>query len=338
MQAKLQAIAAAEPVWARLPRHAAPGIAIALVALALLPLVTHDSHVHHVLITIFIYAVMAQSWRLMAGFAGMYSLGHAAFFGLGAYASGVLFTKFGISPWFGGLAGMALSSAWAAIIGLPILRLRSHYFSIATLLMASCLQLFFLRWDDVGAASGLYLPIQRENPWWDMQFHTSKLPYYYIALAVLCACTALIWKLGRSRWGLRLQALRDEPDAAASLGIHVGRHRIVVFMLSAAMMSLAGTLYAQYVMVVDAERVFSAELSTLALLMAVLGGVNTTLGPVLGAAILVPLSEYSRVWWGGTGRSIDLFIYGVLIMAVTLYRPAGLMSLIGEKVQRRGTP
>jgi branched-chain amino acid transport system permease protein len=233
------------------------------------------------------------------------------------------------------MVGMLLSALAAVAIGVPTLRLRGHYFAIATLLIGSSVQIVFQRWDWVGAASGLYVPIERASPWFYLQFHTSKVPYYYLALGAAAGGYLAVWKLRRSRLGFRLQALRDEPDGAASLGIAIARHKVLAFMISAAMMSVAGTFYAQYVLVLDPERLFSAEISIIVLLMTVLGGSGTLWGPALGAAILVPLSEYSRIWFGGTGRTIDLILYGILILLVCMWRPSGILSLLEERIRRR---
>lgn len=289
----------------------------------------------HLMIIIFLYALMAQSWNVMAGLSGQISLGHSIFFGMGAYAASVLFAKFGISPWIGLVVGMALSALAAAAIGLPTLRLKGHYFAIATLLIGAGVQIVFSRWEWVGAASGLYIPIERTSPWLSFQFHGAKTPYYFLALAMAGIGYLLVWVLRRSRFGFRLQAVRDEPDAAASLGVAVSGHKVRAFMLSAAMMSVAGTFYAQYVLVLDPERLFSLDISVIVLLMTVLGGSGTLWGPALGAAILVPLSEYSRIWFGGTGRTVDLIVYGILIVLICMYRPRGLLSLIEERLRRR---
>ena len=161
------------------------------------------------------------------------------------------------------------------------------------------------------------------------------MPYYYLTLAAAALGYAVVWMLRRSRLGFRLQAMRDEPEAAASLGIAIARHKVLAFMISAAMMSVAGTFYAQYVLVLDPERLLSAEISIIVVLMTVLGGSGTLWGPALGAAILIPLSEYSRIWLGGTGGTIDLIIYGLLIMAVCMWRPSGILSLFSEGIRRR---
>src|SRR4030095_13836237 len=279
---------------------------------------------------------MAQSWNVVAGFSSQSGLGQGIMFGIGAYSSTVLFAKYGITPWLGLLVGMLLSALAAVAIGVPTLRLRGHYFAIATLLIGSSVQIVFQRWDWVGAASGLYVPINRTAPWFYLQFHTSKVPYYYLALGAAALGYLVVWHLRRSRFGFRLQALRDEPDAAASLGIAVAPHKVMAFMISAAMMSVAGTFYGQYVLVLDPERLLSADISIIVRLMTVLGGSGTLWVPALGAAILIPLSEYSRIWFGGTGRTIDLIVYGLLILAVCMWRPSGILSLFEERIRRRG--
>ena len=330
--------ARAEHLWPRPPLWVmALGTTGAVVLLAF-PFIFQTSFSHHTMILILMYALMAQSWNVVAGFSGQISLGHAIFFGIGAYSSTVLFAKYGVTPWAGLLVGMVIATLAAIAIGVPTLRLRGHYFAIATLLIGSSVQIVFQRWDWVGAASGLYVPINRTSPWFYLQFHTSKVPYYYLALAAAAAGYFVVWRLCRSRFGFRLQALRDEPDAAASLGIAIARHKVMAFMISGAMMSVAGTLYGQYVLVLDPERLFSAEISIIVLLMTVLGGSGTLWGPALGAAILVPLSEYSRIWFGGTGRTLDLIIYGILIMLVCMWRPSGILSLLEERIRRRTRP
>src|SRR5690242_15423155 len=334
-QARMLEAARAEHLWPRPPLWMMALATTGGVALLAFPFIFQTSFSHHTMILILLYALMAQSWNVVAGFSGQISLGQAIFFGIGAYSSTVLFTKYGITPWAGLMVGMLLSALAAVAIGIPTLRLRGHYFAIATLLIGSSVQIVFQRWDWVGAASGLYVPINRTSPWFYLQFHTSKIPYYYLALAAAAGGYFLVWKLRRSRIGFRLQALRDEPDAAASLGIAIARHKVMAFMISGAMMSVAGSLYGQYVLVLDPERLFSAEISIIVLLMTVLGGSGTLWGPALGAAILVPLSEFSRIWFGGTGRTLDLIIYGILIMLVCMWRPSGILSLLEERVRRR---
>jgi branched-chain amino acid transport system permease protein len=334
-RARMLEAAKSERLWPRPPLWSLVlGTAMAAALLGY-PFLFTSPFSHHLLILVLLYALMAQSWNVVAGFSGQISLGHAIFFGIGAYSSSVLFVKYGITPWAGLFVGMFLSGLAAIAIGVPTLRLSGHYFAIATLLIGSSVQIIVQRWDWVGAASGLYVPINRTSPWLSLQFHTSKIPYYYLALGAAAAGYFVVWKLRRSRFGFRLQAVRDEPEAAASIGIAVARHKVLAFMLSAAMMSVAGTFYGQYVLVLDPERLLSTEISIIVLLMTVLGGSGTLWGPALGAGILIPLSEYSRIWFGGTGRTVDLIIYGILILAVCMWRPNGMLSLFNERIRRR---
>lgn len=334
-QSRALGTALEEPVWPA-PPAAFTWLGFALFALlAAYPFIFTDTFSQHLMIMVFLHALMAQSWNVVAGMSGQISLGHAVFFGLGAYASAVLYVKWGITPWIGLIAGMAISALVAAAIGIPTLRLRGHYFAIATLLIGISVQIIFQRWDWIGAASGIFMPIVRGDSWYTLQFHGSKLPYYYLSFGLCIAAFAVVWLLQRRRLGMRLLAVRDEPEAAASLGIDVAWHKVIAFMISGAMMSTAGTFYAQYVLVIDPDRVFSFEISVLALLMVVLGGIGTLWGPALGAAILVPLSEFSRTWFGGTGGTVDLIIYGVLILLICIYQPRGLLVLVTERLRRR---
>jgi len=305
------------------------GLYVSIVlALIAFPHVLNAPFPHHVMIIIFMYALMAQSWNILAGFCGQISLGHAAFFGIGAYSTGYLFFAHQISPWIGMLVGVLLAMLMAVAIGIPTFRLRGHYFAIATLLIGEGVQIFFQRWDLVGAASGIFLPIIRETPLLSFQFHDTKLPYYYIILAFLALACFVVWLLDRSRIGYYFRAIRDEPEAASSLGVNVTRYKSFAFMISAGLMSMAGAFYCQYVLVIDPETVFPLSLSILVVLMAVMGGAGTLWGPIIGAAVLVPLSEVTRIYFGGTGGTLDLMIYGALIVLICIFKPEGLVGAV----------
>jgi len=329
------ASAMAEPL--RAPATFKRRAAYATLALALVafPHVFDSSFLHHVMIILFMYALMAQSWNILAGFCGQISLGHAAFFGVGAYSTGYLFFAYQLSPWIGLGVGVVLAMLLAVAIGIPTFRLRGHYFAIATLLIGEGVQIFFQRWELVGAASGIFLPIVREQAWLNFQFHGTKLPYYYIILAFLALATFVVWRLDRSRIGFYFRAIRDEPEAASSLGVNVTLYKSFAFMISAGLMSMAGAFYCQYVLVIDPETVFPLSMSILVVLMAVMGGAGTLWGPIIGAAVLVPLSELTRIYFGGTGGSLDLMIYGALIVLICIFKPEGLVGTV--KVLRSAT-
>jgi len=322
--------AQAEPLHPPLSGRHKVFSALAAIALVAFPFVFDAPFPQHVMIMIFLYGTMAQSWNIMAGYCGQISLGHAMFFGIGAYSSAFLFTTYQVSPWLGMLLGMVLAMIAAAVVGLPTFRLRGHYFAIATLVIGESVQIIVQRWDFIGAASGIWLPIVRENPWANFQFHESKTPYYFIALGFLIVACLAVRHMERSRLGFYFRAIREEPDAARSLGVNITLYKTLAFMLSAALMAMAGTFYAQYVLVVDPEVVFPLTLSILVLLMAVMGGVGTLWGPILGAAVLIPLSEVTRIYFGGTGGAVDLMIYGVLIFLICLFKPEGLIGLVRQ--------
>ena len=299
------------------------------------PFINPSNFQLHLMIMIFMYAVMAQSWNVIAGFSGQISLGHVIFFGIGGYTSSFFYVEYGITPWIGIFVGILFSSLVAIAIGIPMLRLSGHYFAIATLLIGFSFQIIFQRWDLIGAASGLWIPLNWDSPWLTLQFHESKIPYYYIFLIFFLLSYFSIWILYRSKIGFKLRAIRDDPQAATSLGIPVAKYKIIAFVISAIVMSPMGSLFAQYILVIEPERMFDIEISIIVLLIAVMGGVGNVWGPLIGTIILIPLSEYTRIFFGGTGGSVDLIIYGILIMLICIFRPSGLISFFPKKILER---
>ena len=301
------------------------GLAL-LVLLALPALVTRPHH-RHVLIMIFLYAMLATAWNILAGYCGQISLGHAIFFGLGAYTSTTLVKQAALSPWIGMAAGAVVAVVVSQAIGFPVFRLRGHYFAIATIALGEIVQTLLINWDWIGGARGVFIPIRRPDSFVHFQFNESKQNYYYIALAMFALALLVTRLLERSRAGYYFRAIREDQEAAASLGINVARSKQLAMAISAGLTALGGTFYAQYILVIDPESVLSLSLSILICLVAVLGGVGTLWGPLLGAAVLVPLSEGTRVLLGGGGKALDLLIYGGLIVLISVAQPGGLMAL-----------
>jgi branched-chain amino acid transport system permease protein len=307
-----------------------------LVAVLAFPLVFTQPFPRHVMIMIFLYGALATAWNVLAGYCGQISLGHAVYFGIGAYASTLLVREIALTPWLGMLAGAALAVVVSQLIGYPCFRLRGHYFAIATIGFGEIVQTSVLNWDRVGAARGLFIPITRGDSLLDLQFNQSKAFYYYIALGLLALALGVTRWIERSRRGYYFRAIKEDQDAAASLGVPVAREKQAAMAVSAALTALGGTFWAQYVLFIDPESVFPLSLSILICLVAVLGGVGSLWGPLLGAAVLVPLSEGTRVLLGGTGKALDLLIYGALIMVIAVFQPAGLMGLLRGLGRRRG--
>jgi branched-chain amino acid transport system permease protein len=311
-------------------------LGLLLLGALLFPLVFTLPFPRHVMILIFLYGALAAAWNILAGYCGQISLGNAVFFGIGAYTSTLLGRETGLTPWLGMALGAALAVVASQIIGYPVFRLRGHYFAIATIAIGEIVQTLIINWDWAGGARGVFVQIKRPDSFLNFQFHQSKAVYYYIALGLLLLALAATRWLERARSGYYFRAIREDQEAAASLGIHVAREKHRAIALSAALTALGGTFYAQYILFIDPESVFPLSLSVLICLVAVLGGVGTLWGPVLGAAVLVPLSEGTRVYFGGTGKALDLLVYGALIMVISVVQPAGLMGLGRRFVGARG--
>jgi branched-chain amino acid transport system permease protein len=327
-------IAKSEPLW-NTDKKIISLITGLVILLFALPHFGLNSFYLHLMIMIFMHAVMAQSWNVIAGFSGQISLGHGAFFGIGAYATSFFYIQYGISPWISIFFGMIFSGVSAILIGIPMLRLSGHYFAIATLLIGISFQVVFQRWDLVGAASGLWVPMTSGDSWLALQFHKSKMPYYYIFLVFFLITFYLVWILSRSKLGFRLRAVRDDPQAALSLCINVSNYKIIAYVISAMIMAPMGSLFAQYILIIDPDRVFNIEISIIVLLITVLGGIGNVWGPLLGATILIPISEYSRIYLGGTGGAVDLILYGLILMLICVFRPDGLISFVPKNIVER---
>lgn len=299
--------------------------------LVVLPFIVHDTFFLNALFLVFLFGAMAQAWNLIGGYAGQISFGHAVFFGLGAYAGAVLLGRYGLSPWLGAWLGAAISVLVSLVIGFPALRLRRHFFALATLALGEIMRILFLNWPYVGAAIGLYLPLEYRNRFaylmWD-----SKVPYYFTALALLSLATGVAAVVDRHRAGVYLRALNQDEDAAGMLGIPTRRYKLYAMALSAALTSLCGTVYALYVLYIDPYNVMAGRISLLIVVIALIGGRATVIGPVLGALFIILLSEYTRSWLGGAGGGVDFILFGALIMGVSIREPRGLVGLL----RRRG--
>jgi branched-chain amino acid transport system permease protein len=294
----------------------------------LFPIVVTRPTWQNAVILMLMTAQLGVAWNILGGYAGQVSLGHATFFGAGAYVSSLLSMRLGLSPWLGMVAGGLTASALAVVIGWPCFRLRGHYFAMATIAVVEIVQATVNGWEALGGAVGLYLPLA-ETGWKGFVFNTSKLPYHYVAVALLALTLLVNWVVARSRIGFYLRAIKDEPDAARSLGVSLTRYKLYAIALSSSLAAAGGTLYAQKELFIDPGSTLSTSLSIKMALVAILGGVGTLFGPVLGAALLTAIEEATRIAFGGSGRGTDVVVYGLLIVVIAVYRPEGLMGWIG---------
>jgi branched-chain amino acid transport system permease protein len=282
---------------------------------------------------VLLYAIAASAWNIVGGYAGQVSVGHVVFFGCGAYAAMGSYTHFGLSPLVGIPAGIVIAVAIAAIIGGPTLRLSGHYFSMATIAVAETARLIVTNTTWLGAAVGLSGPTVPRNVF-DLSF-VSALPYYYLFLAVLVITLLITWLMANSRMGFYLRAIKDSERAARSLGAPAARTKLYAYMLSAGLTSVAGALYAMMFGFVDPESGLGILISVKILIMAALGGAGLLFGPLVGAAILVPLEELSNSLLGGRGAGLTFVVYGAIIVLISRFQPGGLLALAMRLWERR---
>jgi branched-chain amino acid transport system permease protein len=287
------------------------------------------------MILVMLYAFLGTAWNILGGFTGQVSLGNAIFFGIGAYTSTLLLQHASLSPWVGMFAGALAAALISAVIGYPCFRLSGHYFAIATIAVAEIVSIGVTNWDFAGGAVGLFLPLDAEGLA-AFQFGASKVGYYYILAAMLAVAVAISGWLRRSRPGYYFRAIREDQAAARSLGVRATLYKQLAMAISAALTATAGTFYAQYVLFIDPPSVLALSLSVQICLVAVLGGVGTVVGPLIGACVLIPLSEFTRVYLGASGRSLDLVVYGLLIMLIAGLEPAGLVGIAQRVWRSRG--
>jgi branched-chain amino acid transport system permease protein len=330
---RMETLALDPAVHARVPARANwtwPLLTLGAIALCALPLAVDSPSHQNLLILILMAAQLGVAWNILGGFAGQVSLGHVAFFGIGAYSSTMLFMHFGVNPWLGALIGGGIAVLASLVIGWPCFRLKGHYFTMATIAVAEIIQTLFNNWEPAGGAVGLTIAMDKQG--WGTLIFASKLPYYYLALGLLAISLGVNFRVQRSHLGYYFRAIKDEPDAARSLGVSLTRYKLVALALSSFLAALGGSLYAQKELYIDPASVLHTGLSIKMALVSILGGVGTLFGPVVGAAALTLIEEGSRTLFGGSGRGTDLIVYATIIIAIAVWKPSGLIGWAKELV------
>lgn len=308
------------------------GLAVAI-AFAFVPAIARlllDDHAYWIQVYIWVlfFAMCATAWNIIGGFAGQYSFGHAAFLGIGAYTSTLLYLNLGLSPWLGMLAGGVVAALAGAVISYPCFRLRGAFFSLATIAFAEMLRVGGELTDTafgilVNGARGLVIPPVGRSLW-AFQF-VEKESYAYVIYGLLLATLAVAFGVKHSRLGYYLAAIGDDEDGVSSLGIDTARAKLIALLISAFLTAVAGSFYAQMVLFITPTRAISLDLSVQMVIMAVLGGLGSVFGPLLGACVLVPVAELTRAALGGsTIQGAHLIVYGVILMLVVRFSPKGI--------------
>ena len=311
----------------RATRSLSPGMIlpfVLLVAVLLFPIGDRDDYAMRLATNIFYFGALGCAWNLIGGFGGQLSLAHASLFAMGAYPTGLLLINFGVSPLIGGLVGIAAAVVGSVIIGYPTFRLRGPYFALGTLAFNQITQILLLYFKGyTRGALGLIVPFKGNNPI-NLQFENPE-PYYYLALAILLLTVYAGYRVSTSKTGYYLSAIRGDQDAAESIGVDLTMTKLKTLMLSAALTALVAVFYTVYIAYVDPDSVASIDLSIKIVLIAIIGGMGTVWGPVLGAAILIPLTEMSNAWLGSSRAGASLILYAILLIVIVLFSPRGLI-------------
>lgn len=303
-----------------------PILILALIALSIPAYITNQFLLHSV-VMILLYAYLSTSWNIVGGFAGQLSLGHSAFMAIGGYTSTLLGLHFGLSPWIGMIAGAFAAALVAVLIGIPSFRLRGAYYALATIAFAEALSMLLQTVKevgpvDLGGAEGLRVLTIQDPGLWDFQF-LSKVPYYYIILAFLAVALFVSWYVDRSKLGYYLTAIREDEDAAKALGIDTAKTKLVAAGLSAFLTAIGGTFFVQLIRYVEPSTIAGVDLSVQMVFLAVVGGLGTVFGPLVGSIVLTTLGTVTQVYLGSSNAGLHLIIYGLAVVCVVLFMPAG---------------
>ena len=327
---------------------------VAVVLLAVFPQFVKKPYVLHMGVVLFLAIIQGQAWNVIGGYAGQYSVGHAAYFGIGAYTTTMLLVVYQMPPWWGIWLGMVNAILLSMIIGSITFRLRGPYFVLASISVAEIIRLAALHFRGFtrGAEGYLIDSIPTLHLFGEEIMFFSKRPFYFIGLGLAVVTVAVNWLVQHSKLGYYFQAIREDQDAAHSLGIDLTVYKNVALAISAAFTAIAGGFYAMFVKFIDPNTAFGLDISVQIVLIVIIGGIGTIIGPVIGAMVLVPLSEILRNPKGLVQIGVlpadsavvtfieahlanaHLLVYGILVVVVILFAPDGVLGVIRSTFQR----
>ncbi len=323
---------------ARVKKYLIRGLILA--GLLALPQVIQERYFLHIVVMAGIFTILSLSWNFLAGYSGQLNLGHAAFYGIGAYTSSLLALKLGISPWLGLFAGGMVAALFGLLLGVPALRLSGPYLAITTIGFAEIVRLTAMNWVDLTRGSlglsGIPLLTPINLGGFSIQFYFEK-DYYYVVLAGVLLTLFCMKRLTQSEFGLSLQSLRDDEPGAMSIGINTAGYKLAVFTISAFFAGFAGALFAHFTRLVSPE-ILALHTTFDVLTMTMVGGLGTFAGPILGAVTLTFLSEWLRDLEAFLKMDVRLVIYGFLLILTILFMREGLVGVIKQTVDRFRSP
>jgi branched-chain amino acid transport system permease protein len=295
--------------------------------LALFPLLRPDGYYLSALFSLFMYAALACGWNIFGGYTGYNNFGHAAFFGIGAYTSALLLLKWGLSPFYTCILGGVLAGICAVIIGYPCLRLRGPYFVLVTLCLGLSARLVVINVEFTGSSTGLYLPFLK------VSMFANRVIFYEVMLVLTWIIVLMAMWIEGSKFGLGLRSIHQDEDSAETQGVDATMLKISAFALSAFLAGIAGGIYAYFRSYIHPDFIFDIGISVLVVLMALLGGPSTWLGPLIGAFIVVVINEVLTAH-ANIGAEFARIIYGLLLVVVIMYLPHGLVGLFKKRASK----
>lgn len=290
----------------------------------LLPLMIGSTYFYHIAILICVFGGLSTAWNIVGGYAGQMSLGHAVFYGIGSYSAVILLNQYGINPWIGMVIGMLISAVVAFSISWPTFRLKGPFFSLVTIAILEVVRLFTIHEQDItGGSSGLTIPLNIGFEW--MVFRDKEYSYL-LAVAFLSLSLLVSWLIRKNKIGFYLMAIRERDDAAKAIGINTVSTRIWAMVISAMLTSAIGTFYAMYLTFIEPDAAFSLGLSIQIAMFALIGGIGTVFGPLLGAIVVIPIAELVRGWLSAYANGVHGAVYGMVLVLAVLWFPRGLIG------------
>ncbi|MFV0437471.1 MAG: branched-chain amino acid ABC transporter permease [Desulfopila sp.] len=300
------------------------GVSVFLILL-IIPLFFESSFVLHMYTLIFFYTALTAAWNIPA-FGGQLSLGHASFFGIGAYTAAILYVRYGISPWLGVLAAGVTSMLGGIIMTLPLIRLKGPFFTLASIAFAEVLRMVAIDWRGLTNGSvGINIPFNIGIM--NLTFETGK-PFYYISLFLAIIVVYLTYCIRCSAIGYHLRAAASDDEAAKALGVNTSLVHFIALLWSSAITGILGVFYVFYIYVLEPQTIFSMDLFSLQpALNGIIGGMGTIWGPVIGATLMTPLGEFLRFYLGTIQQGLNYVVYGLVLIATVKFIPGGIVSL-----------
>lgn len=307
------------------------GAAVFLV-LIIVPFFFSSTFVLHMHTLIFFYIALTATWNIPA-FGGQLSLGHASFFGIGAYTGAILYVKYGVSPWIGLVGALITGLVGGVILSLPLIRLRGPFFTLASIAFAEVLRMVAIDWRSLTNGSvGINIPFKPSLL--NLTFQGGK-PFYYIALSLAVGTVYLTYRIRYSALGFHLRAAASDDEAAKSLGVNTSLTHFIALMWSSGLTGILGHFYVFYVYVLEPTTIFSLDLFSLQpALNGIIGGMGTVWGPVIGAILMTPLGEFLRFYLGTIQQGLNYVVYGLVLIATVKFIPGGIVSLMTPKIKK----